>query len=92
MVTARTQQGGVLGRFEPELQHTVFPGCRECGGAHPSVRKPIMPAETCPDCGTPAQPPGPTVITKAALTGWRGIVAGTCFSISRGLAALLKKV
>jgi hypothetical protein len=78
---------GIAGHFEPELQHTFLPGCRDCGGSHPLARKPV-PVDTsiCPDCNSPAGTPGATQIEKAALGGTPSMVFG------RGLMYIGKKL
>lgn len=85
--------GGAQGYFEPEMQHTLLRGCRNCGGAHPLARKPVpVKTDLCPDCGHAVEAPGPTYTERAVLQGGSGIIANTFLSIGKALTNLSKRI
>jgi hypothetical protein len=84
----------IAGHFEPEMQHTFLPGCRNCGGSHPLARKPVpIKTDVCPDCDSPVGAPGPTQIEKAAMGGTPSMILGrSMMFIGRKLSNLAKRI
>lgn len=84
----------VGGHFEPELQYTFLPGCKNCGGSHPLARKPTMPEDNCPDCGDPVDKPGETMTEKAVLTNSSPSIlfSKACLSLGKAINKLSKRI
>jgi hypothetical protein len=94
MAKTNSNSGIVIGYFEPEVQHTFLPGCRNCGGSHPLARKPVPVAtDICPDCDAPVAAPGETQIEKAVIGGSpMGFFGQACLSIGKALTKFSKRI